>query len=146
MGRKKKTEEVPEISTPVAPEVPPVVAEEVENPPVEEKAPVTEPEVQPSAPKTAHEISMSIRDEIKSALQNAPKRNDATTMPAIVNLRCRTGDFHFMMPQFDAKTVQKLWNKYMDRLQPEEFVNYMYTTMGLNPPKLYMFMDIINIS
>ena len=160
MGRKKKTEETPDINIPVDPEVTPVVAKEVEEHPFEDdkpnyvppagnmpaNPPTSAPKVQPSVPMTAHEIAINIRNDIKATIQNAPKRNDATTMPAIVNLRGRTGDFHFMMPQFDARTVQKLWNKYKTRLSPEEFVNYLYSTMGLNPPKLYMSMDIIDIA
>ena len=97
-------------------------------------------------PQTAHEIAQSIRAEIKATLSVAPKRNDGTTMPTIVNLRCRTGDFHFIMPQFDALTVQKLWERYKGKVDPEQFVSYLYTTMGYNPPKLYMFMNMINIS
>lgn len=153
-GRKKKTGVVPETNTSanpadtevknITPEddkpnyVPPADDKQPEQPPVETKV--------SAAPLTAHEIALAIRKDMKDTLQNAPKRNDATTMPAIVNLRGRTGDFHFMMPQFDAATVQKMWNKYKDRLSPEEFVNYLYSTMGLNPPKLYMFMNVVNIA
>ena len=160
MARKKKTEGAPEIDAAIDSEVTPSVAKEIEEYPFEDDKPNyipptgNQPAAQPSimtkpttpVALTAHEVAMNIRKEIKTTIQNAPKRNDATTMPAIVNLRGKTGDFHFMMPQFDAATVQKLWNKYKNRLEPEEFVNYLYSTMGLNLPKLYMKMDIVNIS
>ena len=97
-------------------------------------------------PRTPYETAVALRDDIKETLSRAPKRNDATTMPAIVNLRCRTGDFHFLMPQFDALAVKNLWEKYKNDVSPEQFVSYLYTTMGLNPPKLYMYMHVINIS
>lgn len=116
--------------------------EVVETPAVAEES-ASEPAAKP---QTAHDIAQSIRAEIRAALSAAPKRNDATTMPTIVNLRCKTGDFHFMMPQFDAATVQRLWDRYKDTVEPEQFVSYLYTTMGLNPPKLYMFMNIVNIA
>ena len=149
MSRKKKVVEEPveEVEMTPAPEA---IVEEIVTPAepvVEEETDGTQPsEPAASAPKTAYEIATAIREDIKRTIDNSPKRNDATTMPAIVNLRCRTGDFHFMMPQFDAKTVGRLWDKYKNTIEPEQFVAYLYTTMGLNPPKLYMFMDIINIS
>ena len=149
MSRRKKVAEEPveEIETTPAPEN--IVEEPAPSPEptVEEEIDSTQPSKPADpVPKTAHEFAMAIRNDIKQTIDRAPKRNDATTMPAIVNLRCRTGDFHFMMPQFDAKTVSRLWEKYKDTIEPEQFVAYLYTTMGLNPPKLYMFMDIINIS
>lgn len=141
MSKKRKDVEEPEVM--IEPEV---IAEEkqVDEPVVEEGAYVI-PEVK-VPPRSPYEIAMAIREDIKTTMSKAPKRNDATTMPAIVNLRCKTGDFHFTMPQFDAITVEKLWLKYKNDVTPEEFVSYLYTTMGLNPPKLYMFMNIINIS
>ena len=139
MSRKKK-EDVgeTEITAPADTVETPVVVED-------DKPNYVIPEVK-TPPRSPYEIAMAIRNDIKETMSKAPKRNDATTMPAIVNLRCKTGDFHFMMPQFDAVTVEKLWSKYKDAVTPEEFVSYLYTTMGLNPPKLYMFMNIINIS
>ena len=148
MSRKKKDIEEPEVMIEPVDEGPPKATEEqiqaitdsVPEPPVYEIPEVKIP------PRSPYEIAMTIREDIKTTMSKAPKRNDATTMPAIVNLRCKTGDFHFTMPQFDAITVEKLWSKYKNDVTPEEFVSYLYTTMGLNPPKLYMFMNIINIS
>ena len=119
-------------------------AAETGGPQTDEAAPVI-PDVKiPS--RSPYELAVTIRNDIMETMSKAPKRNDATTMPAIVNLRCKTGDFHFMMPQFDAITVNKLWLKYKGEVSPEQFVSYLYTTMGLNPPKLYMHMNIINIA
>ena len=135
MGRKKKTD------TPV--EEPEVM---IEPKPAEEKPAEPEPPAQAAPPQTAYERALSIREDIKKTMMAAPKRDDATTMPAIVNLRGRRGDFHFIMPQFNAIAVKMLWEKYKTIVEPEQFVNYLYTTMGFNPPKLYMYMNIINIS
>ena len=96
-------------------------------------------------PESINFLAADVKAYIKEVLSKAPKRNDATTMPAIVHLRCRTRDMHFLMPQFDANTVQKLWNKLKNRISPEEFVSYLYSAMGLNPPKLYMFTNTVNI-
>ena len=144
MSKRKKDIEEPEVM--IEPEV---IAEEEPVAKADEPAITKETYVIPEVkvpPRSPYEIAMAIREDIKTTMSKAPKRNDATTMPAIVNLRCKTGDFHFTMPQFDAITVEKLWSKYKNDVTPEEFVSYLYTTMGLNPPKLYMFMNIINIS
>ena len=155
MGRKKKTEEVPEINIPVDSEVTPMVAKEIEEYPFEDDKPNYVPpapvktkhdeDPQIATPESINYAVANVKKYIKERLDNAPKRNDATTMPAVVKLRCRTRDMYFLMPQFDAKTIQKLWNELKDRISPEEFVRYLYSVAGLNPPKLYMFMNTVNI-
>lgn len=157
MSRRKKTVDVvvddPEIMfdpEPIVESKDEVPATEVAEEPEPEEALQVEPDEKLKSrivtPETPNYVAMDVKALIRSTLSDAPKRNDATTMPAIVNLRCRTGDMHFVMPQFDANTIQRLWYKCKNQVTPEEFVSYLYSVAGLNPPKLYMYMNIVNIS
>ena len=91
-----------------------------------------------ATPETPYSPIPEIREIIRQTMATAPKRNDGTTMPAVVTLRCSAGDMYFLMPQFDAATVRSIWNRVKNKINPEEFVICLYTTMGLNPPKLYI--------
>lgn len=154
--RKKVVEEQPEIIveniTPTVsngePEVvTTTVTEEnykLQTTPEVEETGVTNSPAPPTPPKIAATVETpyspipEIREIIRQTMANAPKRNDGTTMPAVVTLRCSAGDMYFLMPQFDAATVRSIWNRVKNKINPEEFVICLYTTMGLNPPKLYI--------
>lgn len=135
----------PEEQTQTVPE--PVVEETgTQNTPTGNR-PVPKPKQTVYTPENPYTPFIELREIIRSTMMNAPKRNDGTTMPSTVNLRCATGgDMYFIMPQFEALTVQKLWDRAKKMgVSPEGFVNCLYTTMGYNPPKLYMYKNEINI-
>lgn len=143
MSRPKKKKEEPVAEPAPIPEV----KEETgtKNSPIIDDLPEMKETKEIVTPESINFVASDVKAYIKEVLSKAPKRNDATTMPATVNLRCKTGDMHFIMPQFDAVTVQKLWYKVKDKVTPEEFVSYLYSAMGLNPPKLYMYSYTVNI-
>lgn len=151
-GRPRKKREsveeqiIEEISEPV---IEPVVEEIVPEPDVEELPP--EPIIKKKAsvkmctPESPFNPDTDIRVAVRAALTNAPRRNDGTTMPSPVTLRCHTGDMYFIMSEFDPVTVENLWRKFRNLVSPEEFVICLYTAMGLNPPKLYLYRKDIHI-
>ncbi len=117
--------------------------------PVIESKPVKEEEKRPvyvATPESPYIPALEVCALIKETMSKAPKRNDGTTMPTPVSLRCSTGDMYFIMYQFDAVTVENLWNRVKNKVTPEEFVSYLYTTMGLTPPKLYLYRKDIAIA
>ena len=116
-----------------------------------EPAPAEEPKIASTAtqvpnPEEPYNPLTEIRNLIKQTMISAPKRNDGTTMPSPVTLRCSAGDMYFIMYHFDAVTVERLWAKVRHMTTPEGFVNCLYTTMGLTPPKLYLYRKDIVIS
>ena len=111
---------------------------------------VTSPTIQASAepvakpkvvctPESPYNPALEVRKLIRETMATAPKRNDSTTMPSPVTLQSNVGSVYFIMDYFDANTVESLWNKVKSLVTPEEFIIYLYTTMGLTPPKLYLY-------
>lgn len=141
MSRRKKTEETPEIMDATVEKVAEPASPVIESAPVEDVKPVIV-----ATQETPYSPAIEVRELIRETMINAPKRNDGTTMPTPVSLRCSAGDMFFIMYQFDATVVENLWLKVKGKVTPEEFVNYLYTTMGLTPPKLYIYRKDIAIA
>lgn len=139
---RKKKEPVQEqpIEEVVEPAPEPVIEEPVRESVIEKKPPV-----RMCTPESPFNPDTDVRTAVRAALLNAPKRNDGTTMPSPVTLRCNTGDMYFIMEEFDPITVENLWRKFRNLVSPEEFVICLYTAMGLNPPKLYLYRKDISI-
>lgn len=156
MSRRKKVEEVA-TEEPIAEQIMeqvPDTSEETSEKSNEPASPIVESTPTPeekkplfvATPETPYVPALEVCALIKERMASAPKRNDGTTMPTPVSLRCSTGDMYFIMYQFDATVIEGLWREVKNKVTPEEFVSYLYTTMGLAPPKLYLYRKDIVIA